>query len=156
VRALGPGTFVRRSRRDEGGAAATEFALVLPLLVFVLMMMVAVGSLLIQYQQLVAAAREGARYAALTQSTVGTVQATTLAAVTSTAFSVGPNVSVASWPAGASGWSGSLGPTERPCNQVSAETSRVRVTVTATVTPSAPFLALVPIPMSASGVFRCE
>lgn len=128
----------------------------LPLLVFVLVMMVAVGSLIIQYQQLVAAAREGARFAGLTQSTVGAVESATLGAVTSTAFSVGPTVSVTSWPAGASGWSGPLAATDRPCNQTSADTSRVRVTVSATVTPSAPVLALVPIPMSASGVFRCE
>ena len=128
----------------------------LPLLVFVLVMMVAVGSLIIQYQQLVAAAREGARFAGLTQSTVGAVESATLGAVTSTAFSVGPTVRVASWPAGAAGWSAPLAATDRPCNQTSADTSRVRVTVSATVTPSAPLLALVPIPMSASGVFRCE
>ncbi|MEY3020202.1 MAG: hypothetical protein RLZZ272_1186 [Actinomycetota bacterium] len=128
----------------------------LPLLVFVLVMMVAVGSLIIQYQQLVAAAREGARFGGLTQTTVGEIESATLGAVSSTGFSVGPTASVAAWPAGAAGWSGALGATERPCNQVSSGTSRVRVTVAATATPSAPLLALVPVPMSASAVFRCE
>ncbi len=123
----------------------------LPLLVFVLVMMVAVGSLIIQYQQLVAAAREGARFGGLTQTTVGEIESATLGAVSSTGFSVGPTASVAAWPAGAAGWSGALGATE-----VSSGTSRVRVTGAATATPSAPLLALVPVPMSASAVFRCE
>lgn len=142
--------------RGERGAAATEFALVLPLLVFVLVMLVEVGSLIIQYQQLVGAAREGARFGALTQSTVGDVRSMTLGAVSSGGFSEGPTVTVSSWAVGAAGWSGPLDVSARPCNQVAVGTSRVRVSVGAVATPRAPLLALVPVPMRAEAVFRCE
>lgn len=146
---------VARAGKDERGAAATEFALVMPLLVFVLVVLVEVGSLLIQYQQLVGAVREGARFGSLTQSTASEIQSVTRSAVSSGGFSAGPTVTVSAWPSGEAGWSSRSGG-DRPCNQVAIGNSRVRVTVTATSTPRAPLLSALAIPMSAEGIFRCE
>lgn len=56
----------RPRRRDEGGAAAVEFALVLPLLVLLLFGIISYGVMLSFRQSLSQAAAEGARAAAVT------------------------------------------------------------------------------------------
>jgi Flp pilus assembly protein TadG len=52
-------------RRNERGAAAVEFALLLPLLVVILFGIIALGIALMRAVNYVSAAREGARYAAV-------------------------------------------------------------------------------------------
>ena len=56
----------RPRRRDQGGAAAVEFALVLPLLVLLLFGIISYGVMLSFRQSLSQAAAEGARAAAVT------------------------------------------------------------------------------------------
>lgn len=132
----------------------------MPLLLFFFVALAIVGTLLFRYQQLVAGAREGARYAGLTQSDVASTRSITLTAIGASTFSSGPTVAVRAWPAGATGWSGALGDADRPCNQLVPGTSRVRVDVSASVAVRAPIvgrlLAARPVQMRASGVFRCE
>jgi len=60
--------FIRRRRRDSG-AAAVEFALVLPILVLLVFGIIQFGHLFNQWQQLEHATREGARWASLQNST---------------------------------------------------------------------------------------
>src|SRR4029450_9913364 len=53
------------SRRDDRGAVAVEFALLVPILVVILFAIIAVGIALFQVVNYTSAAREGARYAAV-------------------------------------------------------------------------------------------
>jgi Flp pilus assembly pilin Flp len=55
---------VSRLRRDESGANAVEFALLLPVLIILLFGVISVGLLYNQQLSLTQAAREGARFAA--------------------------------------------------------------------------------------------
>ena len=59
------GSNSRRRCRDEGGAAAVEFALVAPLLIFLLFAIIAYGYMLSFRQALSQAAAEGARAASV-------------------------------------------------------------------------------------------
>ena len=58
------GSSSRRRRRNEGGAAAVEFAMILPLLCFLLFAIISYGYMLSFRQALSQAAAEGARAAA--------------------------------------------------------------------------------------------
>ena len=53
------------SRRDDRGAVAVEFALLVPILVVILFAIIAVGIALFRVVNYTSAAREGARYAAV-------------------------------------------------------------------------------------------
>ena len=53
------------SRRDDRGAVAVEFALLVPILVMILFGIIAVGIALFRVVNYTSAAREGARYAAV-------------------------------------------------------------------------------------------
>jgi Flp pilus assembly protein TadG len=68
-RAAMRGTAKQRvERRDERGAALVEFALVLPILVFLLFGIIEFGRLLNTQVMITSAAREGARFATLGSS----------------------------------------------------------------------------------------
>jgi Flp pilus assembly protein TadG len=66
---------MRNSRRDERGAAAVEFALVLPLLVMLVFGIFQFSIAYNRMQGLHAAAREGARLASLPDTTSGEIVA---------------------------------------------------------------------------------
>lgn len=73
--------------RDEG-AAAVEFALVLPILVLLLFGIVQFGMIFNQWQQLEHATREGARWASL-QHSAADVRSTVMAAAPSLGLNAG-------------------------------------------------------------------
>ena len=74
--------LLSRCRRSEEGAQLVEFALVLPLLLFVLLGICEFGFIFQRYEVLTNAAREGARMAVLPGYTVPDVQARVTAYVT--------------------------------------------------------------------------
>lgn len=59
---------INRFRRDDRGAAAVEFALVLPILVVLVFGIVDFGRALFAYNYLTSAVREGGRFAAVQES----------------------------------------------------------------------------------------
>ena len=145
-----------RTDASEEAAAAVEFAIVLPFVVFLVAAFVSVASFIIQYEHLNAGARESARYAALSQSTTEDIRARALDAFPAGGFVALPVVEVHRRTADALAWEGPLSAAERPCNQTVVGESRVRVRVTGEVRSDVPVLSLVTLQMSAEGVYRCE
>ncbi len=131
--------------RQEGGAAAVEFAIIAPLLFMLIFGMLQYGLAFFQVQNLRAAVREGARVAAV-RGTPADVKAAIAAA------------SAGSLSATASDWAYS------PVTCTDA-TSGSPVTVTLTSLPPAvqasfninvPFLPPIKLTPTISGSFRCE
>jgi hypothetical protein len=173
-----PRLFVRQTHppaAQRRGAAVVEMAFVFPLLVFLLLAVVGAGQLYLGYQQLLAAAREGARHASLTQSTVASIEDRVAEVTRSGSRPTPAEVEVAVWPtlSGVEDWEviGSDrtyqdGTPVRPCNQLYADAAsggqvarsevRVRVTVSSALTPRLPVIPAGPIVITAQGVFRCE
>jgi Flp pilus assembly protein TadG len=83
-----PVSLLRTCLRSERGAAAVEFALVAPVLVFLLLGIVEFSKVMLVQSSLSAAARDGARAVTL-GSTVGGAQATVLSAATSVPLAAG-------------------------------------------------------------------
>ncbi|WP_233201743.1 TadE/TadG family type IV pilus assembly protein [Cryobacterium sp. Y11] len=71
---------LRRLHSGEGGAAAVEFALVLPILIFLIFLIIEVGRLYNMQISLTGAAREGARWMAIYDDEPGAKTATIAAA----------------------------------------------------------------------------
>jgi Flp pilus assembly pilin Flp len=142
--------------RDERAAAAVEFALVFPFVVFAMLAFISIASVIIQFEHLNAAARESARFAARSQSTSEAIRMRALDAMPAGRFVGTPTVEVHRFPPGATDWIGPLGPAERPCNQVSIGESRVRVRVSGVVRPDMPLVDRATLALSAQGVYRCE
>lgn len=145
-----------RTDESEEAAAAVEFAIVLPFVVFIVAAFVSVAAFIIQYEHLNAGARESARYAALSQSTTEDIRAHALDAFPTAGFVTVPVVEVHRRTADALAWEGPLSAAERPCNQTVVGESRVRVRLTGDVRSDVPVLSLVTLQMSAEGVYRCE
>jgi len=143
------------SRRDEA-AAAVEFAIVFPFVVFLVSAFVAVASFVIQYEHLNAAARESARFAALSQSTTGAIQTRALDAMPTGGFETVPQITVFRRGPTDAGWVGPLASTDRPCNQLSVGESRVQVRLTGTVRSDVPILSGVSLTLNTQGTYRCE
>lgn len=141
---------------SEEAAAAVEFAIVLPFVVFVVAAFVSVASFLIQYEHLNAGARESARYAALSQSTAEDIRGHALDAFPTAGFVTIPVVEIHRRSVDSIAWEGPLSAAERPCNQTVVGESRVRVRLTGDVRSDVPVLSLVTVQMSAEGVYRCE
>jgi len=129
-------------RRDERGAAAVEFALLLPLLVVILFGIIAFGIALSQMLAYVSAAREGARYAAVhcrpdaTSCTGALIVARVVAA--SDGNPVGPGTPTA----------------DRDCSVVPGEL--VTVSWNQVVPIEVPLLPDLSWDTTISGTFRCE
>jgi Flp pilus assembly protein TadG len=154
---------VKRSRsrtlallRHDGGASAVEFAIVFPFVVFMMAAFIGVASFIIHFEHLNAAARESARFAALSQSTTADVRSRALDAMPAARFVSTPTVDVYRRSPGSTTWEGPLAATERPCNQIAEGESRVRVQVTGAVRPEVPLANRTTLTMSAQGVYRCE
>jgi len=79
---------MHRWGQDDRGAAAVEFALVLPILVLLLFGIIQFGHLFNQWQQLEHATREGARWASL-QNSAGAVRTTVMAAAPTLGLAAG-------------------------------------------------------------------
>jgi Flp pilus assembly protein TadG len=130
-------------RRNERGAAAVEMAIVLPVLILLVFGIIEWSIYFNRLQGLQAAAREGARVAALPQSTQSDVTAKVQSALdgvlpsgASPAITVSPSSS-------------------NPCDLQPAGTS-VTVTVTASTDLSIPLWGSQTVTQTGKGVFKCE
>jgi Flp pilus assembly protein TadG len=132
---------LRQRARDERGAAAVEFALILPILI---LLVFGIAYFAIGYnrkQGLQAAAREGARIGALPQTTTSEIQSRVMAAL---AGSVPGTPTITITPSGT-----------RPCDLAPSGT-RVKVVVSAPYTFEIPLFGARTVSMSGTGEFKCE
>ena len=129
--------------RDERGAAAVEFALVLPLLVLLVFGIAWFSLGFNRKQGLQAAAREGARLGALPQSTRTDITDKINAALAGVLPTSAPRTITIS-PSGT-----------RPCD-LQPPNARVSVTVSAPYTYSIPLFGNRTTTLTGKGVFRCE
>ena len=142
-----PFTIVRSSRRCEGqrGAAAVEFALILPILVMLVFGIVEFAIAYNRQQGLHAAAREGARLASLPQTTnsevISRVQSS-LSGVLSTSDIQAATITVS--PSGS-----------QPCNGAPPGT-HVVVTIAADDQLDVPLLPSKLLTLTGRGEFLCE
>ena len=129
--------------RDQRGAAAVEMAIVLPILILLVFGIVEFSIYFNRLQGLQAAAREGARVAALPQSTQSDVRAkvtTALSGVLPTTQSPVITVSPSSG---------------NPCD-LKAPDARVTVTVRASTDLDIPLWGNQTVSLSGKGEFKCE
>lgn len=135
------GGITRRANKGgERGAAMVEFAVILPLLITLVFGIIEFSIAFNRLQGLHAAAREGARTASLPTATYGDVQARVNSALTGITYDVGPSAPVVTPGGGCAGRTG----------------EEVRVDINATYTISIPLLPDYSVPMTGTGVFRCE
>jgi Flp pilus assembly protein TadG len=120
------------------GAVLAEFALVLPLLVLLVFGIIQFSIAFNRYQGIHAAAREGARTASLSTSTVPQIQARVTEALAGISFDTAHSTTVA----------------PGPC--ANRQGQQVTVTVTAPHTIQVPLLPTTTITLTGQGVFRCE
>jgi len=133
----------RRADRDERGAVAVEFAIVLPLLVMIVFGIIEWSIYFNRLQGLQAAAREGARVAALPQSTQSDIKAK----VNSALDGVVPSGTTRTI---------TVSPTStNPCDLKPAGTS-VTVTVTVNTDIDIPLWGSETATQVGKGVFKCE
>jgi Flp pilus assembly protein TadG len=133
----------RRLRsRDERGAAAVEFAIILPVLVLIVFGIVQFSIQYNRQQGLHAAAREGARLASLPQTTQDDINDRVLDALDGISFDTTPTVSVSP-------------SATQPCDQRSGETTVV-VTVQTTSDLDIPLWGSQTLDLTGRGEFRCE
>lgn len=125
----------------ERGSIAVEFGMIAPFLVMMVLGVVQGGLLLNQHQGLHAAAREGARLAALPDTTDTEIHDRVdlaldgVALTASHSVTISPNVS-------------------QPCNGRTGET--VTVTVDSTTSLDIPFLTGRTVNLVGAGTYRCE
>lgn len=131
----------RRFHDRERGAAAVEFALILPLLIVLVFGIVQFSIAYNRTQGLHAAAREGARLASLPQTTLTDINTRVTSALAgvplsgSASISVNPN-------------------STKPCQNRSGQT--VTVTVSAVTDLDIPLWGSVSKTLTGKGQFRCE
>lgn len=141
----------RRRRREERGAAAVEFALVVPILVVLLFGIVNVGIVLAQQLSLSNSARQAARFAVvdIEGRTCGDIELEARGAAETVGMkSTDPTYAL----------TGATGTCERPCADSTGTTD-----LTVTLTYRSEFVVPMPIPgfpsgvdIDGEGVFRCE
>jgi Flp pilus assembly protein TadG len=134
-----------RTTRDQRGAAAVEFALLLPLLVMLVFGIVEFSVLYNRQQGLHAAAREGAREAALPTSTQGDIEdrvREALEGVLSDADAAAADISITPNQA-------------RPCDLQPVGTTVV-VTVDIEDQVEIPLVDVSAVDITGRGEFRCE
>ncbi len=130
-------------QRDQRGAAAVEMAIVLPILILLVFGIIQFSIYFNRLQGLQAAAREGARVAALPQSTQANIQAkvtSSLSGVLPTTQSPVITVSPSSG---------------NPCD-LKAPDARVTVTVKANTDLDIPLWGNQTVTLTGKGEFKCE
>lgn len=142
-----------RFGRREDGAVAIEFALVLPILVVLVFGIVQFGLFFNRQQGVHAAAREGARIAALSSTTSDDIVTRVDDALSGISLPDGRTITISS-----SGYSytttGSSGDSTRPCENNFGES--VTVTVTAAMDFEIPPIMTRDVTVTGTGDFRCE
>jgi Flp pilus assembly protein TadG len=137
---------VLRARRSgsapsERGAAAVEFALVLPLLIVLVFGIVQFAIAYNRAQGLHASAREGARIASLPQTTQSEITSRVTSSLSGVPLDGTPSISVNP-------------STTRPCQNRTGQT--VTVTVQAVTSLDIPLWGAVSKTLTGKGEFRCE
>jgi Flp pilus assembly protein TadG len=127
---------------SERGAAAVEFALVLPVLVLLVFGIVQFSLVYNRVQGLHAAAREGARIASLPQTSVSDINTRVMGALDGIPLDGSPTISVT--PSGVT----------QPCLNRHGQT--VKVSVEATTSIDVPIWGSVSQDLTGKGEFRCE
>lgn len=139
-------------RRDDG-AVAVEFALVLPILVILVFGIIQFGLFFNRQQGVHAAAREGARIAALSSTTSDEIVSRVDDALSGVSVPSGRTITITS-----TGYSysttGSAGDSTRPCEDNFGES--VTVTVTADMDFELPPIINRVVTVTGTGDFRCE
>lgn len=147
---------INRDRRDERGASAVEFALVVPFLLLILFGIIAYAFVFAQTLSLGNSARQSARSGVIDGTTCG--QISTLAKDAASTLGMTAASTTVSIKRGSSEASASLacggGNATKPCSGQATATN-LYVVLEFNTTPIVP---LVPIPakVSGKGVFRCE
>jgi Flp pilus assembly protein TadG len=143
MRSLFAAIRVRRTSQghSERGAAAVEFALVLPLLILLVFGIVQFAIAYNRVQGLHASAREGARIASLPQTTQSEITARITSSLSGVPLDGPPSINVSP-------------STTRPCHNRSGET--VTVTVQAVTNLDIPLWGAVSKTVTGKGEFRCE
>jgi Flp pilus assembly protein TadG len=125
----------------ERGAAAVEFAIVLPLLIVLVFGIVQFAIAYNRVQGLHAAAREGARLASLPQTTQGEISSRVTSALAGVPLNGAPTINVSPNAA-------------QPCLNRSGQT--VTVTVSAVTDVDIPLWGSVSKTLTGKGQFQCE
>ncbi len=128
-------------RSTERGAAMVEFAVVVPVLFALLFSIIQFGIAYNRVQALHAAAREGARTAALSTSSSADINARVTSALGGVTFDTPPSVSITPG-------------SNNPCEDRQGES--VRVELSAPYTIELPLLFSQTITLEGHGEFRCE
>lgn len=136
-------TWRRTANRDEGGAVAVEFAIVLPVLVMLLFGIIQWSIYFNRLQGLQAAAREGARVAALPQSTQSDIKAKVNAALDGVVSSSSSRTITVTPSSG------------NPCDLQPVGTS-VTVVVKVSTDLDIPLWGSETVTQTGKGVFKCE
>jgi Flp pilus assembly protein TadG len=131
----------RRFDHSERGAAAVEFALILPLLIVLVFGIVQFSIAYNRAQGLHAAAREGARLASLPQTSQGDITSRVTSSLAGVPLDGAPNIVVSP-------------SSTRPCQNRSGQT--VTVTVTAVTSLDIPLWGSLSKTLSGKGELRCE
>lgn len=141
----------RRRHREERGAVAVEFALVVPILLVLFFGIVNVGIVLAQQLSLSNSARQAARFAVV--DVEGRICGEIENEARSAAETIGMEATDPSYVLG-----GATGTCERPCADSVATTD-----ITVTLTYYSEFVVPMPIPgvpsgmnIEGEGIFRCE
>ena len=137
MRARRPSKKPERSR----GAAAVEFALVLPLLMMVVFGAIQIGTLFNRQQGLHAAAREGARIAALPLTTQTEITAATTSALDGVVLAGSPTITITP-------------NVTQPCENRPGEPVVVEISVPTAL--EIPMYGTVTKTLKGRGEFRCE
>jgi Flp pilus assembly protein TadG len=131
----------RRFQNPERGAAAVEFALVLPLLILLVFGIVQFSIAYNREQGLHAAAREGARLASLPQTTQSDIDSRVISSLAGVPLDGAPTISVSP-------------SSTQPCENRSGQT--VTVTVSAVTDLDIPLWGSVSKTLTGKGQFQCE
>ena len=135
---------MHQAQENERGAVLVEFGLIAPIMIALLLGMVQFGLVLNQVQGLHAAAREGARTAAIPDANYNDINqtiTTALAGVTSQNPTITITTDSDEW------W-------DTPCEDRAGQS--VEVTIDSTYELSIPFLAGQTLNLQGKGTFRCE
>jgi Flp pilus assembly protein TadG len=133
--------------RDERGAAAVEFAMILPLLIVLVFGIIQFSIAYNRQQGLHAAAREGARIASLPQTTKSAITTRVNDALTGITFESTPTITVTNKDGGAV--------PNQPCAPPRSGLT-VKVTVQGVTQLDIPLWGSQSLTLTGRGVFRCE
>lgn len=122
--------------RNDRGAIAAEFAIILPILVILIFAIIEFGVAFTRYQAVHGAAREGARVASIPTTTQAEACSRAIGALAGVGFDSTPTCS----------WSGGCG----------GGADRVVVTVVGQTDIDIPFFGSATYTLNGSGDFRCE